>query len=95
MLLVSVRGVLRAYWYREGYLRTCCKDFSLDPSNIYCHLTNDAIQKNHKDYGKFEQANKLSFLDLSNFLKTKENIPSFSNIVDSMKSLAKHSIKAV
>jgi hypothetical protein len=32
------------------------------------HLTNDAIQKNDGDYGKFEQANKLSFQDFEKYL---------------------------
>jgi len=30
-------------------------------NNIYIHLTNDAIQKNAINYGKYEEGNKLSF----------------------------------
>ena len=52
-LVTSVAGRLRAYWYKEGYLRTCCKEYSTDPGNIFGHLTNDAIQKKHRDYGKY------------------------------------------
>jgi len=63
-LVTSIGGNLRAYWYKEGYLRTCCKEFTYDPTNIYGHLTNDAVQKNHKDYGKYEPYNKLSFAEL-------------------------------
>ncbi len=68
MLVTSIAGQLHAYWYKEGYLRTCSKEFSYDPSNLFGHLTNDAVQKKHKDYGKFEQANKLSFTDLEAIL---------------------------
>lgn len=71
-LVTSYCGQLKAYWYKEGYLRTCCKQFSYDPSNLYGHLTNDAVQKKHKDYGKYEQCNKLSYNDLEVLLKTKE-----------------------
>lgn len=53
VLVTSYCGILKAYWYREGYLRTCCREFSYDATNIYGHLTNDAVQKKHKDYGKF------------------------------------------
>ncbi len=53
VLVTSIAGQLHAYWYKEGYLRTCCKEFSYDPSNVYAHLTNDAVQKKHRDYGKF------------------------------------------
>ncbi len=63
-LVTTIGGNLKAYWYKEGYLRTCCKEFTYDPSNIYGHLTNDAVQKNHKDYGKYEPYNKLSFGEL-------------------------------
>ena len=32
------------------------------------HLTNDAVQKNAEDYGKFEAGNKLSYNDFQNYL---------------------------
>ena len=63
---------MKAYWYKEGYLRTCSKQFNWDPKDIYAHLTNDAIQKKSPMYGKYEQGNKLSFSDLKLFLKSKQ-----------------------
>ena len=33
------------------------------------HLTNDAVQKNLPEYGKFEKGNKLSYDDLENYIK--------------------------
>mmetsp|Transcript_5226 Transcript_5226/g.4813 ORF Transcript_5226/g.4813 Transcript_5226/m.4813 type:complete len:163 (+) Transcript_5226:352-840(+) len=38
-------------------------------NNRYIHLTNDAIQKNSEDYGKFENANKLSFSDFDRYFE--------------------------
>ena len=32
------------------------------------HLTNDAVQKKSEDYGKFENANKISFTDFQKYL---------------------------
>lgn len=29
MLIASINGVMKAYWYEEGYLRTSCKEFTL------------------------------------------------------------------
>lgn len=47
MMITIINGNLKAYWYSEGYLRTSSEHFSLDNlSNMYIHLTNDAIQKN-------------------------------------------------
>jgi len=34
----------------------------------YIHLTNDAVQQNAEDYGKFENANKLSISDFQRYL---------------------------
>ena len=60
---------MKGYFYDEGYLRTSCREFSLaNLSNKLVHLTNDAIQKKADDYGKFENANKLSYIDFQNFL---------------------------
>ena len=42
-------------------------------SDIYdteVHLTNDAIQKNADNYGKYEPANKISFNELQRYLDT-------------------------
>lgn len=63
-MLTSVNGVLKGYMYRDCYFRTSSKTFDL--SNLhsrYIHLTNDAVQINSEDYGKFENANKLSIND--------------------------------
>lgn len=38
------------------------------------HLTNDAVQKKSKDYGKYETCNKLSFLEFDKYLDTLEVI---------------------
>lgn len=36
----------------------------------FIHLTNDAIQKNCEEYGKYEPGNKLTFNDLQRYLHT-------------------------
>jgi len=67
-LLTSVNGHMLGYFYTDGYLRTSSKEFSVQNlSNKYIHLTNDAIQKNSEDYGKFENANKLSYQDFDRY----------------------------
>ena len=62
MLITSTNGIIRGYWYQEGYIRTSGREFNLyDVGDPFVHLTNDAIQKNSDEYGKFEAGNKLSF----------------------------------
>jgi tubulin polyglutamylase TTLL1/tubulin monoglycylase TTLL3/8 len=62
MLLTSINGYLKGYFYEEGYVRTSSQEFTLkNINNKLIHLTNDAIQKFSENYGKFENGNKLSF----------------------------------
>ena len=50
--------------YRDCYFRTSSKQFDLNNlQSRFIHLTNDAVQVNSEDYGKFENANKLSIND--------------------------------
>jgi len=69
MMLTSVNGILKAYWYKEGYIRTSSFNFNLeDTDNLFIHLTNDAIQKNSDFYEKYEPANKLSYTEFQRYL---------------------------
>ena len=61
MLVTHINGLMRAYWYREGYLRTSSYEFDILNFEREIHLTNDAVQKFTPLYGKFEPANKLSY----------------------------------
>ena len=52
---------------REGYLRLASEPFEMNASSLknkFIHLTNNAVQKNHDKYGKFELGNQLSMADL-------------------------------
>lgn len=46
MLITAHHLNLRAFWYREGYIRTSSVEFNdSNPENLLMHLTNDAVQK--------------------------------------------------
>jgi len=42
-MLTSVNGHIKGYYYRDGYLRTSCKEFSILSLDRMIHLTNDAV----------------------------------------------------
>ena len=45
MLMVSIRGVTKYYWYEDGYIRTSSEVFDVkELADFFIHLTNDAIQ---------------------------------------------------
>mmetsp|Transcript_10981 Transcript_10981/g.16651 ORF Transcript_10981/g.16651 Transcript_10981/m.16651 type:complete len:142 (-) Transcript_10981:388-813(-) len=72
-------GILRGWFYEEGYIRTSCKEFTMrEGENQYVHLTNDAVQKQSQDYGRYEAGNKLSYSDFDKLLQ-KEHDTSFYN----------------
>lgn len=60
-MLNCVNGVMKGYWYRYGYVRTTSSEYTLEISAGAVHLTNDAVQKNLPDYGKFEKGNKITY----------------------------------
>ena len=70
-LVTSFNGVIQAYFYLDGYLRTSCKEFTLKKvTNRYVHLTNDAVQKYSEEYGKYESGNKMSYADFQKYIDT-------------------------
>lgn len=56
-------GRIKGYFYEEGYIRTTSYKYSNKNHDSYVHLTNDAVQKYCKDYGKYEKGNKVSYED--------------------------------
>lgn len=68
-LITSINGIIQGYYYSDGYLRTTSSEYNTkEISNNFIHLTNDAIQKNSEEYGKFEDGNKLSYKDFQRYL---------------------------
>lgn len=51
--MTSINGVIKGYWYREGYIRTTSYEYTVKHTNTNIHLTNDSVQKYLPDYGKY------------------------------------------
>jgi hypothetical protein len=67
--MTSVNSNTKVWIYEEGYLRTSCREYSINNlSNRMVHLTNDAVQKRCEDYGKFEPGNKLSYNEFQMYI---------------------------
>lgn len=61
-LVTCINGVIKSYFYRDGYLRTASREYSMNNlQNKFIHLVNDAVQKYSEDYGKYEPGNKLGY----------------------------------
>jgi hypothetical protein len=95
--MTCVNGTIKGYWFRDGYVRTTSADYSLTGGEGSVHLTNDAVQKQLPEYGKYEKGNKLSYDDLSAYIdkQNPKNRGSFyASIYPRMKELATHVIRA-
>jgi hypothetical protein len=95
-LVTSFQGNTQAFFYKEGYIRTCCEKYNIkNVKNQFIHLTNDAIQKFSIGYGKFENANKLSYEQLQEYLETfDKNVNFFKDILPLMKQIVLDTVLA-
>jgi hypothetical protein len=74
---VLVTSPLKCFIYEQGYIRTSSNQFSLEDSSltdVFIHLTNNAVQKESKEYSKFEKGNQMSFHDFESFF---QDVPGF------------------
>lgn len=96
VLVTIFNNNVQGYFYKEGYLRTSCSEFSLVQANDkFIHLTNDAVQKNSPDYGKFEDGNKLSYQEFQEYLnEIGENVKFMEAVYPKIKEMAKDSLAA-
>jgi len=88
-MITSINGLMKGYFYESGYIRTSSKEFTLKNLNDkIIHLTNDAIQQNNEEYGKYEPGNKLSFSEFQKYLDINYaslNIDFFRDILPQLK----------
>ena len=53
---VLISQEMKVYLFKQGYIRTSSFKYSNDSTSLAdnnIHLTNNAVQKNNNDYGKF------------------------------------------
>lgn len=97
-LMSSFNGILLGYFYLDGYLRTSSTEYSIkDTRNLLIHLTNDAIQKQSPEYGKFESGNKLSYKDFQKYLDLfypDKQLNFYSTILPQVKNIVRDSMLA-
>ena len=67
-----------------------------DVQNRMVHLTNDAVQKNSPEYGKFEDGNKLSYADFQGYIDQhcEEKVNFKESVYPKMKNIVRDTIKA-
>ena len=95
---VLVTHTSKVYVFREGYVRTSSTEYTLDQDSILrpeVHLTNNAIQSQFDDYGKFESGNQLSFDEFDTYMAAQGEADFvYGKLVPDIKKLIKLSVEA-
>eukprot|EP01022_Parablepharisma_sp_SALTPOND_P009352 TRINITY_DN1388_c0_g1_i1.p1 TRINITY_DN1388_c0_g1~~TRINITY_DN1388_c0_g1_i1.p1 ORF type:complete len:898 (+),score=49.97 TRINITY_DN1388_c0_g1_i1:2615-5308(+) len=100
-LVTAINGRVKGYFYKDGYIRTASKEFSLKNLGAQSvHLTNEAIQVKFDDFGKHEPGNKLTYADFQKYLDNHSEYRTLGinferHIVSQIKKLVTDSIRAV
>jgi len=95
---VLIDHEMNLYQFKESYLRLSSEPFSLDEAQIedkYIHLTNNAVQKYSKNYGKHESGNIVSLKEMEKYLPADNPKINMQSIKDRMKELIRISMESV
>lgn len=86
IVVTCINGCKKGYWFTDGYVRTTSSEYKTNAESSAVHLTNDAIQKNFQEYGKYEKGNKLSYDQIDTYIqKTYKNRSFYRDIYPRMK----------
>mmetsp|Transcript_48384 Transcript_48384/g.134493 ORF Transcript_48384/g.134493 Transcript_48384/m.134493 type:complete len:513 (-) Transcript_48384:8-1546(-) len=98
VLQEPLTGALRAFCFRDAYLRTTSARYTTKTFDRMVHLNNDAVQKHGEDYGKFESANKMSLEEFQRYLDehhAKDGVSVRQRLVPQIRGLMADAVRAV
>ncbi|CAI2384528.1 unnamed protein product [Moneuplotes crassus] len=96
--MTSINGLLKGYFYEDGYIRTSSTKYTSKSNDVFIHLTNDAVQKHADNFGKYENGNKLSYHDFQKYLNShypEENVCFYRDILPQMRCLVADAFRSV
>jgi len=97
-LITCYNGNSKGYFYKEGYLRTASREFTLkNLSAKIIHLTNEAVQVKYEDFGKFEPGNKMTYQDLNKYIETnfpELNLDFYEHLLPQIKKIVTDTMRA-
>ena len=81
------------YLFKEGHFKATSLPYDVNSQDSYVHLTNYSVQKNNKNFAKFETGNEISFNDFEISLNNKINVK--KDLLPKVKEIIIHSMKSV
>ena len=92
-LWVMLTWDFNLYLFKEGHFKATSLPYDVNSQDSYVHLTNYSVQKNNKNFAKFETGNEISFADFENSLDNKINVR--KDLLPKVKEIIIHSLKSV
>lgn len=75
----------KCFLFKEGYIRTSCEEYDTSNAeaitNPEIHLTNNAIQQKLTNFGKYEEANQMTFAQLQEYMSAHIEDPAVEGCV--------------
>jgi tubulin polyglutamylase TTLL1 len=96
-VLVTSYHPLKVWLFRHGFCRFCNEKFSIDVNdidNIFCHLTNVAIQKKYEKYNS-SHGGKWSLKNMKMYLEMNYGYDSANNCFIEINNIIINSLKSV
>ena len=92
-LWVMLTWDFNLYLFKEGHFKATSLPYDVNSQDSYVHLTNYSVQKNNKNFAKFETGNEISFSDFECSLDNKINVR--KDLLPKVKEIIIHSLKSV
>lgn len=94
---VLVDHCFNVFLCREGHLKACSVNYSIDTTDKFTHLTNYSLQKKCEMFSKYEQGNEISYKQFKESLQSQgyNGEEDFKKIYSKMKDLILVSMNAV
>ena len=89
---------MKVYVFKEGHLKTCSIEYSLNSKDAFAHITNYSFQKYNTYFQRYEKGNEVPFFEFQNFLDEihpEKNYNIKNNLIPQIKEIIKISMRSV
>ena len=95
---VLLTHTMKVYVFKEGHLKTCSIEYSLNSKDAFAHITNYSFQKYNTYFQRYEKGNEVPFFEFQNFLNetyAEKNYNIKNNLIPQIKEIIKITMRSV
>ena len=98
IIWVLLTHTMKVYVFKEGHLKTCSIEYSLNSKDAFAHITNYSFQKYNTYFQRYEKGNEVPFFEFQNFLNetyAEKNYNIKNNLIPQIKEIIKITMRSV